>query len=291
MLLLQRFLSETNRSGHPVPPAFVLFTTQRSGSTWVCEVLHAQPGIMCGKQEFNPGQAEPGQLWQDRRGELMLSAQNSSTALSWDDWRRDAEQAFTIIAKEALHRRHTDAVGFKLMYNQVPHHLRNNFIEWLVQQSISVLHLVREATVLRVAPRAHHADERSESNSSSYSSSAADSQRLGAETLAKRVREEEQLDFIWATALIHSHNLHYHRISYERLLVRGRDETLAKAVSAIGGRAEGLGVPPPMLQQLHPQTCEARVLDFESVRPMLSGTRSLPWCELLAAEAGSESLG
>ena len=116
--LLSEATAEANQSSYRKlsPPQFLLFTTQRSGSMWVCEVLHAQAGIICGSQEAAPGLAESGAHWQDSRGEPMLSAVNANASLSWDDWKRDAEQAFRVISHEAVHRRHTDALGWKLMY-------------------------------------------------------------------------------------------------------------------------------------------------------------------------------
>ena len=48
-------------AGHARAGRFLLFTTQRSGSTWFCDVLARQPGVQCGV-EGGGGQGQPSRI-------------------------------------------------------------------------------------------------------------------------------------------------------------------------------------------------------------------------------------
>ena len=88
---------------------FIVFTTQRSGSGWAMDLLGTQedigiPGISNGLQT-----------------ESMLPTHRANKehwpAFKWEAWRDEAERAFAnVVASNPPAR----AVGWKLMYNQVP---------------------------------------------------------------------------------------------------------------------------------------------------------------------------
>ena len=86
--------------------AFIVFTTQRSGSGWTMDLLGTQEGII----------GIPGTMT-----ESMLPTHRANTehwpAFKWASWRDEAERAFAnvVASNPAAH-----AVGWKLMYNQVP---------------------------------------------------------------------------------------------------------------------------------------------------------------------------
>ena len=140
-------------AGHARAGRFLLFTTQRSGSTWFCDVLARQPGVQCGV-EGGGGQGQPSRI-----SEMMIKysymkkgvveGYNYST-VPWAKWRADSEAQWARLT--ASHERHEiPAIGYKLMYDQVPPRLVSEFIKYVVEGNISVVHLEREAVLLQVA--------------------------------------------------------------------------------------------------------------------------------------------
>ena len=88
---------------------FIVFTTQRSGSGWTMDLLGTQEGIRT-----------PGISKLDGT-ESMLPTHKANKehwhAFKWEAWRDEAERAFAnVVASNPAAR----AVGWKLMYDQVP---------------------------------------------------------------------------------------------------------------------------------------------------------------------------
>ena len=125
-------------TGHARAGRYLLFTTQRSGSTWFCDVLARQPGVQCGVE--SPGDGKLGQP--SRVSEMMIKysymksrvveGYNYST-VPWAKWRADSEAQWARLT--ASHERHEiPAIGYKLMYDQVPPRLVNEFIKYVVEE-------------------------------------------------------------------------------------------------------------------------------------------------------------
>ena len=88
---------------------FIVFTTQRSGSGWTMDLLGTQEGIR------TPG------ISNGLQTESMLLTHKANKAhwptFKWEAWRYEAERAFAnVVASNPAAR----AVGWKLMYDQVP---------------------------------------------------------------------------------------------------------------------------------------------------------------------------
>ena len=125
---------------------FLLFTTQRSGSTWFCEALGRQREVYCPEMselliEFS------------RKPYRQVSADSAK------EWTRAADAAFARVCSDA-ERQGKKIAGFKLMYDQVkgPFQTMDNvnlpeawFKNYLLKSQVRVLHLVREAVILRLA--------------------------------------------------------------------------------------------------------------------------------------------
>ena len=119
------------------PRPFLVFTTQRSGSQWTMDLLGSQEGI---------GTPADG----GAQSEMMLPTHRANAerwkSFKWQAWRDEAERAFANVSARnpaAL------AVGWKLMHNQVPAPLIGPFVQWVRNNSIRVVHLVREASLLQ----------------------------------------------------------------------------------------------------------------------------------------------
>ena len=150
--------------------AWLLFTSQRSGSTWTCQVLNAQPGVACGLPATTPA-GVLGELMEWLSPEPLRRRKRTQADVTWAEWQTEAEGAFAALRKkQGCHGGGAGdqqrAIGFQLMYDQVPPQHTGRFLEYVASRNITVLHLVREATVLRLAshmqthsPRWHTADK------------------------------------------------------------------------------------------------------------------------------------
>jgi LPS sulfotransferase NodH len=136
-------------------PGYVILSTQRTGSSWLMDMLNNVEGIECHGELFLPGKSDP------------------ATAAGCCEYRWFAEQRMdhrggirpfsTFSYLDGLYRR-PGVVGFKLMYDQL-----RGFPEiypYLVLKRIRVIHLVRKnlldivisANVARASGRSHDFD-------------------------------------------------------------------------------------------------------------------------------------
>jgi len=124
---------------------YILLTTQRSGSTWTCSVLRSQPHVECGALIEKTG------LY---RSELMIQysyqTKDGYAGATWEQWQRHAMLAFNRSIPVGGCKAGT-SIGFKLMYNQIPTQFVREFARWCAKEGIYIIHLIRAATVLKMA--------------------------------------------------------------------------------------------------------------------------------------------
>jgi len=86
-----------------------LLSTQRSGSTWVCDLLNHQEGITCGGESSRQD---------SKSGELLLNfgKDRIDTEIKWSEYEGALERAFGITCKLDP----AYSIGLKLQYNQIP---------------------------------------------------------------------------------------------------------------------------------------------------------------------------
>jgi len=89
---------------------YLLLTSQRSGSTWTCQVLDSQPGLACGVSNSRSPTATTSEML------IAYSKLYPADEVSWESWEAHAEHAFDALDREKCAGRRT--VGFKLMYDQ-----------------------------------------------------------------------------------------------------------------------------------------------------------------------------
>ena len=130
----------------PCEKKYILLTTQQSGSTWACSQLHIQDNVACG-ESINDD------ILKD---ELMreYSFKDKIGKPTWDKYEKDLDDAFAKVCRTSS----SPIIGFKLMYDQVPaefilteNPFESPFAQYLQRNKISVIHLVREAKILRLA--------------------------------------------------------------------------------------------------------------------------------------------
>jgi hypothetical protein len=169
---------------------FILFTTARSGSTWTCQLLDALPNITCGLRRNHLGGGATNSddellLKYSYMGNGCCPKKDPDTGLpigygdlTYEQYQHDFDTAMTKSILRA--KQHQDvekkvprggggggssssssstsvvavvdrAAGFKLMYDQIPPMFVDSLIQHFVQEDIAILHMVREATILRMA--------------------------------------------------------------------------------------------------------------------------------------------
>lgn len=108
---------------HSESDVAIILASQCSGSTWIRRALNEIDGI-----SFN--------------GETMIDYSRMSTdeksLVSWDVYLNSLQHAFPDAKAQKIR-------GFKLMYDQVPHHLLHEFAAWLNSNRVHVIHLRRSA--------------------------------------------------------------------------------------------------------------------------------------------------
>lgn len=179
------------------------------------------------------------------------------------------------------------AAGFKLMYNQIPPSFVEQFIEHVINRGIAIVHLVREATVLRIASQKQSRSRIMHTTNSSVvaQTSKVDLMSWDATTISQ-VRALESQDTSWQRRLAFQPGLRYHHISYENLLsLKSREDKLGQVTAFL----KPFHVPLPVglvlvngtLLQRHNPRCSLRIKNYAKLRSELEGTRTASACDML----------
>jgi len=114
------------------PTHFVVFTTQRNGSTWFMSVLNGLDGVAAHGELFLPRRRSEEERWDSdfARPRYVEYQENSGGA-----------RPFSIFKYLDAFYRSKDATGFKLMYSQL--RLFPELLPYLARKNIRVVHLVR----------------------------------------------------------------------------------------------------------------------------------------------------
>ena len=300
---------------------FLLITTQRSGSTWLSQILRSQHGIELGMPNDNAPEGVTSEMMiqyttkrccttpspaesicaQPSRGSdcvLAFNASRRARSVPFDEWVGEAERALALVAHEypaaAAH-------GFKLMYNQIPIWLRPQFGEWIRRERIAVIHLVREATLETAASEiaAQNAADGGtmHTHDGAVAEQTMDDQpvRLELSQWTQLVTEAESMTGWWDRFLSDTAGSHggYHRLTYESLIGAGRDDAISAALRFLNPEWTQerwpIQTPKDELLEMHPSGCTDRIVDYEEVRRAIAGTRTAKACDALAAsQRGAE---
>lgn len=202
--------------------------------------------------------------------------------VSWDVWVEDANRAFRVLREENCERTLTPrAVGFKLMYDQVPEQLIPNFLQYVAQYNITVLHLVREAVILRLASHAQT------SVAHSYNASFVATLRYekwrpeDTHRVADQIIQMESINAAWRRLLLFNPRIKYHYVSYEQLTGPWKRMYLEELIRFAGVEADPSAVVPHELVQLHGGTCSDRVHEYAKFETLLGETQTAAACAML----------
>mmetsp|Transcript_14116 Transcript_14116/g.20590 ORF Transcript_14116/g.20590 Transcript_14116/m.20590 type:complete len:334 (-) Transcript_14116:292-1293(-) len=133
----------------PCEKKYILLTTQRSGSTWTCTLLHQLDGISCGGRPSKIGPVS----------ELLIQYSRKDLAdVIWSTYKKHLDNAFA----EVCQYHPSQSIGFKLMYDQIPPQFLEdgNLETYMRENGVSFLHLVREAKILKMASSFNNSKEK-----------------------------------------------------------------------------------------------------------------------------------
>jgi LPS sulfotransferase NodH len=287
-------------------PRYVLFTTQRSGSTWFCSVIGGQPDAACGVDKNSTDEHHPTSVsemmikYSYMKNRVVGGFDNNN--ITWAKWRQDCETAFMQLARE---NDGAFAIGFKLMYDQVPPRLMDAFLRYLAEEDIAVVHLEREAVVLQIAS-SHQSNAREGMHE--RSAAHAEARRKATpplnvpfENLASDIRRRMSLNAQWAARLKYSAGVRYYHVAYEQLTGPASESYLRSVLAFVAGDRGAFDLRnvsmASELHQLHEASCCARLAGalYKQVQDAFKGSSLIGACRMLDAretslEAGSRCL-
>lgn len=117
---------------HDPPTQFVVFTTQRNGSTWLMSVLNGLEGVSAQGELFLPRPRSPEKRWDS---DFALPRYVESKRA------HGSVRPFSVFNYLSALYRGEGTVGFKLMYSQLRRY--PEILPYLMRKRIRVVHLVR----------------------------------------------------------------------------------------------------------------------------------------------------
>lgn len=243
---------------------FVLLSTQRSGSTWVVDMLNSHPRVVAYTELFIHG-ASMRTKWAGERDvdfwQVVVKQPGSPRGRLGR-----ARLLWRYLGRVYRERPGVDAVGFKLMYSQ----LRNPrpLVPALVLKRPHIVHLVRRNALDIVLSK-----ETGAARGALHAKAGEDVQpvtvRLPAETLLERLAAHE-LEVERARRRFRRLRLPYLEVGYEDL-VRDQEAGFASIFAFLGVPAAA--ELSSSLQKLNPTSHEQVIENYDEVRTLLAGTR------------------
>lgn len=280
---------------------YILFSTQRSGSTWVSNLFDMQDGVTCGGTTVYEGV---------RLMELMirysLMGKAGRAEVEWSEYEKELSNAIqdsmdaNELCNPSMQSPNKDgvdvaqsAVGFKLMYDQIPKQFvdNNQIFDYFIKNDIAIVHLIREAKILQISSMSQdYSSTMPGGEPHTNDSSVVQSFRNKTKPLSwdgdtiQEVLRKELEDAQWQISFLsHRPDIKYHKLVYENLLEN--EEKLGYEIEAaldsfhFEKRSE-LKLDSSLLQLQQP-TCEGRVEKSEEFYKKIIGTKTLAACEKL----------
>jgi len=300
LLLQQKIQQKQQEEEQPAPCSskYVLLTSQRSGSTWVCDLLNRHPSIACG----GPFAKNP---HEERVSELLIAysykhqREGGLWNVTWPQYKESLDKAYDSVCTENPN----PSIGFKLMYNQIP----NQFVEdgrlarYFREHNVHLVHLVREAKILKMASTYSSVAERVDfgsmhaSNQSMVEKFRESPKMPWHDELIDKMLEIEQRAIDWQRTIHFMPHVADSYLSYEKMLIP--DERRRIFLQLTNELVPGYYSQHPQkevdtsttnLMQLHEPTCEDRInryLDFTK-HEKVQNSRTLAACNMLQTYFG-----
>jgi len=283
----------------PCQKKYILLTTQRSGSTWTCELLDQQNGLACGVPRAKV----------QNKAELLIkysfkTNDGTISTVEWSTYKQDLDAAFN----EVCRTNPATSIGFKLMYNQIPPQFMadGSFESYLKEYGVSILHLVREAKILKLASAYNNRHQKKKLKSMHTKNASIialyrDTPKMPwTNGTINEMLELEDISVKWQTKIHFMPLVPDYYLSYESLLVEEeRREYLRQVFNFLSPATAVEGQQGSMrkdeiqdnstLLQLHEPLCTDRIERYELFRnqPLVHGSRSIAACDLIYYHFGN----
>eukprot|EP00814_Leptocylindrus_danicus_P019949 CAMPEP_0116014484 /NCGR_PEP_ID=MMETSP0321-20121206/6297_1 /TAXON_ID=163516 /ORGANISM="Leptocylindrus danicus var. danicus, Strain B650" /LENGTH=335 /DNA_ID=CAMNT_0003484129 /DNA_START=224 /DNA_END=1228 /DNA_ORIENTATION=- len=259
---------------------YLLLTTQKSGSTWFCSVLHQQNGISCGGRpsRYNTPSSELLIKYS------IMSRRGNIQNVTWPKFQADLDDAFA----EVCEFNPATSIGFKVMYDQIPpQFIRNgNFEKYLKDNQVQIIHLVREAKILVLASK-YDAIERGGVHHTTNSSMLKETSSLKWDEESIGIMlEKEKSSLDWQNNI---HNMtpfvQNFYVAYENLLVEEKRKQLLgqTAVFIAGSFDPDIEKTEGALLKQSESSCSSRIAKYEEFRAhkKVINSRTASACDLI----------
>ncbi len=240
---------------------FVVLSTQRSGSTWVVDMLTSHPRVVAHSELFmHGGKGTP------RWGQKDLAY--------WQTYASDkpggrAARPYWLwrYLEEAFHERPgVDAIGFKLMYSQLTR-ISKPLMPWLWLKRVRIIHLIRRNALDVVLSKEAGTARGGKLHA-----------REGEDV--ERVSIRLQTDDLLRRMTLHERAVAGARVRFKRVGLSYREvvyEDLAEDERGFATLFEFLGVEPApvtsSLQKVNPTVHQELIENYGEVREALAGTK------------------
>lgn len=118
---------------------FVILTDQRSGSTWLVDILNSHPEIIAFSELFLENTTKDKPTWAGEKDILLWQAYIKKGKTIFDRFRPFS--CFRYLSYVYSYKENVNAIGFKLMYHQLWH--SPEVLVYLLLKKIFVVHLIR----------------------------------------------------------------------------------------------------------------------------------------------------
>lgn len=263
---------------------YILLTTQKSGSTWFCSVLHQQSEISCGGRPSLLN--TPVSKLVIKYSRLSNPRVGSIGNVTWQQYQKDLDEAFA----EACEYNPATSIGFKVMYDLIPpQFIKDKRLQtYLRDNGVSIIHLVREAKILKLAS-AHDVRERGGVHHTINASEIRETSSLKwDETVVQQILVLEKVSLEWQNKIHKMTPLvpNYY-VSYEYILgEENRKQVLAQVVSFVLESFDpDIKVAEGTLLKQSSSSCSSRIANYKEFRAheKVINSRSAVACNLIEA--------
>jgi len=238
---------------------FVVLSTQRSGSTWVVDMLTSHPRVVAYSELFMHGGEGTPRWGQEQRLEYWQTYSHGKHRIAKPYW------LWHYLGEAFEERPGVDAIGFKLMYSQLTR-ISRPLMPMLWLKRVRIIHLIRRNALDVVLSKEAGAAREGKLHA-----------RDGDEV--EEVRLNLDTDTLLRRMTLHERAIAGARVRFKRVGLPYTEvvyEDLAADQSGFASLFEFLGVEPQLvtssLQKLNPTSHEALIENYGEVRDALQGT-------------------
>jgi LPS sulfotransferase NodH len=263
LLWLAKLLGRTYPKQDDQPQPFVLLSKQRSGSTWLMDLLDSHPQIDVFAELFNASGYGTPRVGRNRD----ILYWNSYAALHPARTRMEKLRLYFQYLDEEVFRKRPGkkAIGFKLMYNQAATEL--GLLAYLSVRGVAVIHLIRRNHLDAIL-----SEETSLVRGVAHAESGAEVADLRIEldtlTLLDRL-EQREADVQGASEFLASENVPCREVHYEDLLA---SPTALKPIQGFLDVGESSSLT-SNLTKINPTSHRQLIRNYDAVQEALTGTR------------------